>query len=310
MSSLYWDDFERRVKETVAALKSGQNPPVRRVAVFITNKCNFKCGYCKHPISCTTLAEERFREALEKYGSTALFHITGGEPSLVPWLYPLIRENSKRYRFNLNTNAFIEPPAEHVGRLKVSLDSCDAESWDKTVGVPGAHARVLGNIKKAVEVNNGVSVTFTLSKANYKQSVEFAQFAAREFHKAYAVFFSVYKGTNPVYMMTDEDVDCFFDEVMPKLYNELDRESLELIKETLDAKQRIIQGVRFPQNTAGTCYISMSERVLSTAGNEYTCSHLYRDQVYTDKPEKCDKCLYGCNRRLVKFNEEVEEGLK
>ena len=76
MSSLYWDDFERRVKETVAALKSGQNPPVRRVAVFITNKCNFKCGYCKHPISCTTLAEERFREALEKYGSTALFHIT------------------------------------------------------------------------------------------------------------------------------------------------------------------------------------------------------------------------------------------
>ena len=44
--SLYWDDFNRRIKETVVAVKNNTQPPVRRVSIFITNKCNFGCHYC------------------------------------------------------------------------------------------------------------------------------------------------------------------------------------------------------------------------------------------------------------------------
>ena len=69
--SLYWDDFERRINETVEALKSNTNPPVRRVAVFITNKCNLKCGYCNHNLELKTLSESKFCDVIEKYGKTA-----------------------------------------------------------------------------------------------------------------------------------------------------------------------------------------------------------------------------------------------
>jgi hypothetical protein len=53
----------------------------------------------------------------------------------------------------------------------------------------------------------------------------------------------------------------------------------------------------------------MSEKVFDSQGNEYSCSHLYRDGVRNSAPEKSDKCSYGCNRRLVDFNKEVETKL-
>ena len=53
------------------------------------------------------------------------------------------------------------------------------------------------------------------------------------------------------------------------------------------------------------CYLSMSERVISPSGQESFCSHLYRDGIMNTEPNKHEKCKYGCNQRLVKFNEEV-----
>lgn len=305
--SLYWDDFERRINETVIALQNGKTPPVRRVAVFITDRCNFKCEYCNSQDNNRILSESRFKEVLEKYGNTALIHITGGEPSMVPWLYPLIRKTGNKYRYHLNTNAFITPPYESIKRLKISLDHYDAEKWNSVVG-RNAFNKVIENIKLAMK-HTVVSLTYTLSKKNYLDSIKFVRFVKREFPDLYAIFFSVYKGINPDYAITDRDADRFFDEVLPKLKKELSNESLALIRETIDEKRRLIQGVRFPSNKTGHCYISMSERVISPDGNEFACSHLYRDNIFSTEPVKHEKCLYGCNRRLVQFNEQVSKGL-
>jgi hypothetical protein len=85
-------------------------------------------------------------------------------------------------------------------------------------------------------------------------------------------------------------------------------ESSGLLEDTLDEKKRLIQGVRFPENSMNKpCYLSMSERVYDYFGNEYFCSHLYRDRVKQDGCGKHPNCEYGCNRRLVAFNEEVEK---
>jgi len=306
--SLYWDDFERRISETVTALNNGNAPPIRRVAVFITDRCNFKCQYCNYRFGKRTLSEDRFRAVLDKYGDNALFHITGGEPSTVPWLYPTLKKLGDKYRFHLNTNAFIYPPAKYVKRLKISLDHYNGEIWDKIVG-RRAFERVVNNIKRASK-DAVTSITYTLSKKNYRDSVEFAKFANREFPSLYATFFSVYKGTNPEYAIVDEDIDIFFNEVLPKLEAELPTESLALIHETIDEKKRLIQGERFPSNGAcGLCYISMSERVISPEGKEFTCSHLYRDHIFSTEPIKYRECIYGCNRRLVMFNDMVKERL-
>ena len=51
----------------------------------------------------------------------------------------------------------------------------------------------------------------------------------------------------------------------------------------------------------------MSERVVDCNGDIWNCSHLFRDSIKQSNNSKNTKCLYGCNRRLVAFNEEVEE---
>ena len=309
--SLYWDDFERRIEETVAAVKVNFEPPIRRVAVFITEKCNFSCSYCNHKPSPATLSESKFDEIVKKYGETSIIHITGGEPSVVKWLYPYIRKHGKDFKFNLNTNAYITPPYKYINRLKISMDDCNEPYWNKLVGVSDAFKTVVENIKKSLKYTT-VSITYTLTRENYRSAINFVNFTKKEFgDDLYAVFFSVYKGSNPRFMITDEDVDNFFEYELPAIRSVLPKESLSLLNETLDEKIRLIKGVRFPGNLDNPlCYLSLSERVIDPHGYEYTCSHLYRDGIYTSLPVKFDKCLYGCNRRLVKFNEEVEKKLK
>jgi MoaA/NifB/PqqE/SkfB family radical SAM enzyme len=305
---LYWDDFELRAKETVDCLAAGKNPPVRRVAVFITEGCNFRCDYCNVKQTPTTLSKKRFEDALAKYGDTAIIHITGGEPSIVPWLYPLIKSCSEKYRFHLNTNAFIMPPAAHVKRLKVSLDSDNEVYWDNLVGRT-AWRRVCQNIQRASE-QTVTSITYTLPAENYRDAPRFIQFANVVFPHLYALFFSVYKGTHPRFVFQPKHIDDFFESIVPKMESAMDKESLALFKETIGNKLRLIAGVRFPDNDLSQpCYLSMSERVISPSGEEFACSHLYRDGIKGIGVRKCGNCLYGCNQRLVDFNNLVASKL-
>jgi len=306
MASEYWDDFERREKETIECIRTMTPIPVRRVAVFITERCNFKCTYChvnQTPISVPKL---RFNEIINEYGGKSIIHITGGEPSCVPWLYDYI-DGHWGYKFNLNTNAFLTPP-KNVNRMKISFDTCDEELFNKLVGVD-AFESVTYNIEEACK-NSTVSLTCVLSKQTYNKTVELAQYCAKNFKGLYALFFSIYKGTNPNFLMTNDDINIFYETIKPKLERELNTESLELLNETLDKKIRLQRWLRFPENDLSQpCYISMSERVVAPTGEIFLCSHLYRDGIFESEPKKYPRCSYGCNTRLVKFNNDVHEGI-
>ena len=309
--SKYWDDFSRRIDETVIALKSNKTPIIRRVACFITDRCNFRCAYCNSNHKGNIMSKNTFIDILKKYGDTAIIHITGGEPSTVSWLYPLLEDIGDKYRIHLNTNMYINPPSTKVKRLKVSLDSHDYKKWDKMIGVSGAWNTVVSNLKKH-HSDTITSITYTLSRQTYMDVIDFAKFCNKEFPNLYAIFFSVYKGDNPEFKLTKTDIDEFFNIIMPKLLIVLNDESKALIEETIDEKRRLMEGIRFQQNIDKNqiCYLSMSERVISPLGIESTCSHLYRDGIYPIKPFKYKQCEYGCNRRLVMFNENVERLLK
>ena len=305
MSSLYWDDFERREIETVDCLKNNVSIPVRRVAVFITQRCNFGCLYCNVSQTPRTMEQYVFENLLSRYGKGAIIHITGGDPSCVNWLYPLI--NSSNYKFNLNTNAYIKPPHKNIDRMKISFDSCNKNQFNKLVNRINAFDKVVKHIKEASETST-VSLTCVLSKQTYLQTPELSRFVFKTFPKIYALFFSIYKGGNPAFVLSQQDIDTFYNDIRPKL--ELNNESLELLNETIDAKFRIEQGIRFPDNNIlEPCYLSMSERVIDVWGNEFTCSHLYRDGIFQIEPIKHERCLYGCNTRLVKFNNDVSNKL-
>lgn len=304
MTSKYWDDFDRRIYETHSCVKNSEKVPVRRIAVFITNRCNFKCDYCNVYQNKTQMTHEQFDKIVKRYGDRAIIHITGGEPSIIKWLYEYI-ESNQSVHFNLNTNAYIPPPF-NIQRLKVSLDSNDSDYFDKIVHRKGAFDKIVANIKEASK-RVITSITCTLTHENFKKSPQFMKWCRSEFPDLYAVFFSVYKGFDARFAFTEDDGDIFFNNVKPELESEMDRESLALLSETIDEKTRIMQGVRFPENNLyKPCYISMSERVFDANGDKFNCSHLFRDNVFQKDNKKHERCLYGCNRRLVMFNEEVE----
>lgn len=306
--SLYWDNFSTRIEETVNALKANETPIVRRVAVFITDACNFNCAYCNKINEPKTMKQEDFERIIKTYGNDAIIHITGGEPSIVKWLYPFIETNGPLYKIHLNTNAYIKPPVG-AKRLKISLDSHKRDYWNSVVGKDDAFDTVVQNIKESCK-HAITSITYTLSHENFMDAPDFIDFCKKEFDGLYAIFFSVYKGTKDRFAFTTQDIDTFFSDVLPIMKQKLDPESLALLEETLDEKRRLIAGVRFPQNSDDRpCYLSMSERVFDTSGNEYFCSHLYRDGILGTTPSKHEKCKYGCNRRLVEFNEIVERHL-
>jgi MoaA/NifB/PqqE/SkfB family radical SAM enzyme len=224
-------------------------------------------------------------------------------------LYPYLQAHCNEVDFHLNTNALITPPSNAVKRLKVSLDSSDPAYWDSLVGVRGAFNRVVGNIQQAC-LKTVTSITYTLTHENYKGAVPFARFAREAFPGLYAVFFSVYKGTCDRFAITEEDSQEIFSNVIPSLLSELDPESAALLRETMDEKLRLSAGVRFPEtNLQEPCWLSLSERVYSWDGSVSACSHLYRDGIKNSPGEKHTKCLYGCNRRLVAFNELVSSRL-
>jgi len=301
--SLYWDDFERRIVETAEALKNGVSPIVRRIAVFITNKCNFRCKYCRVKFGNGEMTKDKFNEIVQQYRNSAIIHITGGEPSMVKWLYDYL--DHQEGRFHLNTNAYIKPP-RNVQRLKISLDSPDERYINQLVGVNGAFEKIIRNIKLACEYTV-TSITCVLSRQNYMEIPRMVEFCNKEFPKLYALFFSVYKGTNPKFLMDKDDVDRFFGKIIPAIKPKLNQESLWLLNETLDEKFRVLQGKRFPENEINNkCYLSLSERVFDCSGKEYRCSHLFRDGILTNDSLKTQECKYGCNRKLVKFNQTVE----
>jgi MoaA/NifB/PqqE/SkfB family radical SAM enzyme len=306
-NSLYWDDFRQRAEETVSAVQQGISPPVRRVAVFITDKCNLACAYCNHNHGFSELSESAFHEIVRGYGDTAILHITGGEPSTVAWLYPYLREHGGRYRFHLNTNAVLPPPATSVRRLKVSLDSCDAAYWNALVG-RDVFDRVVKNIQAAIP-HTVVSITYTMTRENFRAIPGFIRFAQQEFPGVYALFFSVYKGSDRRFAFGPSEADEFFVKIKPRMESLLDPESRALLVETLAEKRRIMQGERFPENRTGRCWLSLSERVFLANGAMSYCSHLVRDGISLGSADKHDKCCYGCNRRLVAFNEYVQDAL-
>jgi len=305
--SLYWDDFERRAEETVQALRHETRPTVRRIAVFVTDRCSFRCSYCNYEIRNQDMTEEEFDSIVQQYGDGAIIHITGGEPSVVRWLYPYLRAHGDKCRFHLNTNAFVAPPSESIQRLKVSLDSYDREYWNALVGV-NAFDRVVQNIKDAIP-HTVVSITYTMSHENMREIPEFIRFVNREFPGLYATFFSVYKGDNKRFVITPDDAELFFNEIKPQMEELLDAESAALLNETVDEKFRIMQDVRFPGNDKGVCYLSLSERVFAAGGQCSACSHLWRDGVNNEPGSKFEQCTYGCNQRLAAFNKLVEQRL-
>jgi cyclic pyranopterin phosphate synthase len=177
--------------------------------VSVTDRCNYKCVYCRtgnEGAQYTELAIADYLRMVRSFVSLGVekIRLTGGEPLLRSGLVEMVQELAKMrtaYRpdgtptedglpldIALTTNGhLLEGLAQPLkdaglGRITVSMDAVDAETFTAITRVPRSFDKVLAGIRKAQAVGLGpVKVNCVLLRGfNDGQIEQFAEFSRQE----------------------------------------------------------------------------------------------------------------------------------
>ncbi len=166
----------------------------------VTDRCNYRCLYCRNGESAAAPSELPMRDYLRLVRVFATLGIekvrlTGGEPLLRRGLVELIRElaqlrtpESKPLDLALTTNGHLlmqlARPLKEAGlnRVTVSMDAVEADTFSRITRVPGSFDHVLRGVRAAREAGLGpVKINCVVLRGfNDDQIVPFAEFARRE----------------------------------------------------------------------------------------------------------------------------------
>ncbi len=173
---------------------------VTDLRISITDRCNYKCVYCRTGNEGAIYGELPFADYLRmarvmvSLGITKI-RITGGEPLLRKGVLEFVRElaqlrsaQAEVLDLALTTNGHLltelARPLKDAGlnRVTVSMDAVDDDRFAKITRVPGGFSRVLAGVRAARDAGLGpVKVNCVLMRGfNEDQIVPFGKFARDE----------------------------------------------------------------------------------------------------------------------------------
>ena len=181
-------------------LRDGFGRTITDLRVSVTDRCNYRCVYCRTGNEGALYSELPHAEYLRMIRLFVALGIekvrlTGGEPLLRAGLVDLIREVARLRTVDgvpidiaLTTNGHLleglAQPLKDAGlsRVTVSMDAVDAETFTAITRVPRSFERVLAGIRAASAVGLGpVKVNCVLLRGFNDSQVEaFADFSRRE----------------------------------------------------------------------------------------------------------------------------------
>ena len=184
-------------------LRDSHGRAITDLRVSVTDRCNFRCVYCRTGNEGAQFAElphADYLRIIRLFVSLGIekVRLTGGEPLLRAGLVDLVRELSAlRTRFTptpepldlaITTNghllADLAVPLRDAGltRVTVSMDAVDAETFTRITRVPRSFDRVLAGIRAAQSAGLGpVKVNCVLLRGfNDSQIEAFAELSRRE----------------------------------------------------------------------------------------------------------------------------------
>ena len=184
-------------------LRDSHGRAITDLRVSITDRCNFRCVYCRtgnEGAQYSELAHADYLRMIRLFVSLGVekIRLTGGEPLLRGGLIELVQEIAKlRTVFTplpepldlaITTNghllAGMAQPLKEAGltRVTVSMDAVDAETFAAITRVPRSFDRVLAGIRAASAAGLGpVKVNCVLLRGfNDTQIEAFAEFSRRE----------------------------------------------------------------------------------------------------------------------------------
>lgn len=187
-------------RSEAAALTDSYGRAITDLRVSITDRCNYRCVYCRTGNEGAQYAELPIADYLRLiriFVSLGIekVRLTGGEPLLRKGLTDLLRELAKvrtaageKLDLALTTNGhLLEAQAVQLkdaglGRITVSMDAVDAPTFERITRVPGSFAHVVRGIRAAQAAGLApVKVNCVLLRGfNDDQIPLFAKFAREE----------------------------------------------------------------------------------------------------------------------------------
>jgi molybdenum cofactor biosynthesis enzyme MoaA len=173
-SDLLLPEFmERQIKESVQYYAGRRGLPLHRLTVFVSHRCNMFCHYCQGPhltvlegdtdAKKTMLREDvqadKFGAYLDEILQASDFirhvHFTGGEATVNKQLPALIAATKARGLLSSITSNGLAGPDFYerlvesgLSEVRISFDSADPATFEKSVGVVGAFDKVVESIHK------------------------------------------------------------------------------------------------------------------------------------------------------------------
>jgi GTP 3',8-cyclase len=186
--------------ERSAALIDSHGRVIHDLRVSITDRCNYKCVYCRtgnDGAQFSELAIEEYLRLIRLFVSLGItkVRLTGGEPLLRRGLLDLIRELAQLRTLAgepldiaLTTNghllADLAQPLKDAGltRVTVSMDAVDPDRFTRITRVPGGFDQVLAGIRAARRAGLWpLKVNCVLLRGfNEDQIIPFGMFAREE----------------------------------------------------------------------------------------------------------------------------------
>jgi cyclic pyranopterin phosphate synthase len=184
----------------IPALRDSHGRAITDLRISITDRCNYKCVYCRTGNEGAVYAELSIADYLRMARvfvdlGIEKVRLTGGEPLLRQGLLELVRELSQLRTLRgapldlaLTTNGHLleekAAPLREAGltRVTVSMDAVDAEKFARITRVPGSYQRVLRGLRAAKRAGlEPVKVNCVLLRGfNEDQIVPFAEFSRSE----------------------------------------------------------------------------------------------------------------------------------
>lgn len=206
------DDRDGDTLQVQGRLRDKLGRAITDLRVSVTDRCNFKCVYCRtgnEGAQYAELAIADYLRIVRRFVSLGVekIRLTGGEPLLQSGLVEMVRELAKMRTaylpdgtrvpddaqgrlldIALTTNGHLleglAEPLKDAGlsRITVSMDAVDAETFARITRVPRSFDRVMAGIRKAKAVGLGpVKVNCVLLRGfNDGQIEQFAEFSRRE----------------------------------------------------------------------------------------------------------------------------------
>jgi GTP 3',8-cyclase len=182
------------------SLTDSHGRAIRDLRVSITDRCNYKCVYCRTGelgAQYPELGIEEYLRLIRLFVGLGIekVRLTGGEPLLRSGLVELIGELAKLRTLDgapldlaLTTNGHLlekmapELKAAGLQRVTVSMDAVDAGTFERITRVPGSFKKVLGGIRAARRAGlTPLKINCVLLRGFNDDQVEsFAQFAREE----------------------------------------------------------------------------------------------------------------------------------